>query len=268
METLDPGRAADGRRVLLLAPHSDDEALGPGGSVWSLTQAGARVQPVILAESPGVQGSVPPERRREESRRCCELLGTEPPRFLGTPSEALRDDPLRAAAKLAELVVDAGPFDAVLAPWPLERHPTHRTSLLAGLLAAADAPWVRADADWWGYGAWDALPAAPGVFEIDVTAARKPKTRAVAAHESQMTQRAFGAAMASRDMAQAVFSKITGEEPRKAVERLMDLRPAVALVRAALAGVEGDARVPAARDALVSWVAQWNASWAREMWAD
>ena len=254
--------------MLLLAPHSDDEALGPGGSVCSLAKSGAVVQPVILAESPGVQGSVPPGQRREESRRCCELLGTATPRFLALPSARLRAEPLAAAAELTRLVSDAGPFDAVLAPWPLERHPTHRASLLVGLLAAADADWVRVDADWWGYGAWDALPAVPGVFEVDVSAARKPKTQAVAAHKSQMSMRAFGAAIASRDMAQAVFSQLTGDEPRKAVERLLDMRPAVASVRAALSGLDGAARVSAARDALVSWVAEWNASWAREMWAD
>ncbi|GJM20696.1 MAG: hypothetical protein DHS20C15_06110 [Planctomycetota bacterium] len=268
MESLDPGQSAAGRRVLLLAPHSDDEALGPGGSVACLTRAGARVLPVILARSAGVQGQVPPEQRREESLRCCEILGTDAPLFLDVPSSELRGDPLAAALRLAELVSDSGPFDAVLAPWPLERHPTHRASLLAGVLAAADAAWMNPAADWWGYGAWDALPAAPGVFEIDVTALRKAKTQAVAAHKSQMSMRAFGAAMASRDMAQAVFSKITGDEPRKAVERLMDMRPMIALVRAALDGVQGAARVPAARDALVSWVTAWTANSARELWAD
>lgn len=265
LEALEPGG-----RLLLLAPHCDDEVLGAGGTARLLAARGLSVQPVIAARSPGVRGGAGPETRVAEARAACELLGVEPPLFLDLPSAELRAAPRDAGAGLAALLADAAPLAGVLAPWPFERHDTHRATLLAGLWALHDAApgGARAtdggaalfapDAPWWGYGVWDALPAGPGVREVDITAARAAKTRAAAAHKSQMEGRAFGAAMACRDLAQAVFSRVTGEEPRRAVERLVDLGE--------LARVVSGGESPA--EAVAAWSAGWARSWAQHLWPD
>jgi hypothetical protein len=76
---------------------------------------------------------------------------------------------------------------------------------------------------------------------VDITEARSAKTMAMSAHVSQNRERKLSAAMAARDLAQASFSRITGDEMRKAVERLLDLselgrqRPAPADTAAARA---------------------------------
>lgn len=218
MKRLDPSTLGKAD-VLLVAPHQDDEALGCGGTAHLLVRAGARVQIVIAASGEGgIVGGVSAAQREDESRRCCMVLGTLPPLFLRQPSASLRADPWQAG-KLLEALVGRECCDVMLVPSPLERHETHR----ATLVAAACAGVARRDGRWYGYGVWDAIPAWPGVMEVDITSARSAKTQAIAAHHSQVSGRALAAAMAARDMEQAVFARITGIEERRAVERLMEL---------------------------------------------
>ena len=182
--------------------------------------------------------------------------------FLRLPSPDLRDDPAAAAAALAARV-GAQAFDLVLVPAPLERHPTHTATLLAALLTplAGAAGEAGGRGAWWGYGAWDALPACADVAEIDITDARQAKTRALAAHQSQTGARPLGAGIAGRDMSQAVFSRLTGDEPRKAVERLLALD--------GLAPLDAGARssADAARAAVQAWITARAAAWAAERWS-
>ncbi|HZM00560.1 MAG TPA: PIG-L family deacetylase, partial [Planctomycetota bacterium] len=215
MRRFAPGDWA-GRSVLLVAPHPDDEAFGCGGTAHLLAKAGARVQVVVAGSGHGgVGGAASPDEREDESRRACELLGTLPPVFLRLSSPTLRDDPAAAGRALAA-AVGASPCALVLVPSPLERHRTHQATLLAALCAG-----LPGDGAWWGYGVWDALPAVDDVAEIDVTEARSAKTLAMSAYASQNRVRSLAAAMAARDMAQATFSRFTGDEPRRAVERLL-----------------------------------------------
>jgi LmbE family N-acetylglucosaminyl deacetylase len=218
LKRFDPPAHA-GRRALLIAPHQDDEALGCGGTLHLLASAGAHVHVVVVARGDGgVDGGAGMEQREEESRRCCERLGTRPPVFLRVPSAELREDPLGAGRRLREAVGAERP-ELLFVPSPLERHDTHRATLLAALCADVGAP----DAAWWGWGVWDPIPAVEEAAEVDITEARSAKTLAIAAHASQNRARALAAGMAARDMEQAVFARITGDEPRKAVERLLDL---------------------------------------------
>jgi LmbE family N-acetylglucosaminyl deacetylase len=222
VKSFDPVSCA-AAQVLLVAPHQDDEALGCGGTVHLMARAGAAVHVVIAASGEGgIVGGASMEEREEESRRCCRVLGTAPPQFLRVPSAELKADPWLAGRRLAALMdgpPDARRFDLILVPSPLERHDTHRATLLAALCAGVAAPGTR----WLGYGVWDAVPAWQATLEVDITAARSAKTQAIAAHRSQNSGRALAAAMAARDMEQAVFARITGAEERRAVERLMEL---------------------------------------------
>src|SRR5262245_52774318 len=102
VKALDPA-AWRGRRVLVVAPHQDDEAFGAGGTAHLAAKAGADVHVVIAARGDGgITGSVTPEVREAESIRCCELLGTRPPVFLRLPSARLREDPLGAGRAATE----------------------------------------------------------------------------------------------------------------------------------------------------------------------
>jgi LmbE family N-acetylglucosaminyl deacetylase len=253
--TLDPA-AWSGRQVLVVAPHPDDEAFGAGGTAHLAARAGATVHVVVVARGDGgVDGRSDVAVREEESRRCCELLLTRPPLFLRVPSPELRRDPAAAGRALAA-AVGATRFDVLLVPSPLERHDTHRACLLAALCADVGAP----QAAWWGWGVWSEIPLGPGTVEVDISAARSAKTLAMSAHASQNRGRGLAAGMAARDMSQAALSRITGAEPRKAVERLLDLT-ALAGQRPAPASA-AEARARAAR-----FTAERQAAAAAELWA-
>lgn len=261
MRTFEPAELAD-QDVLLVAPHPDDEALGCGGTVKLLTAAGARVVVVVMARGDGGVDAgatgVAVEDRLDESRRACEILGTQPPVFTHLSSPAIREAPAEAAAALG-LALGGRRFSAVLVPSPLERHATHRACLVAALLADIALKGAR----WLGYGVWDALPAVRDVVEIDITSVRAAKTQAVAAHASQNGPRALAAGMMSRDLAQAVYSRITGEESRKAVERLLELDGLMPLLPDSV--TERDAR--SVRDAIAGWLSERHRNWTEALWA-
>jgi LmbE family N-acetylglucosaminyl deacetylase len=215
--TLDPA-AWTGRCVLVVAPHPDDEAFGAGGTAWLAARAGAQVHVLVAARGDGgVAGGADPAVRERESIRCCELLGARPPVFLRLPSPQLRDDPYAAGRAAAAALGQR--FDVLLVPSPLERHDTHRATLLAALCGDLGTP----QAEWWGWGVWTELPSGPDVVEVDITEARSAKTLAMSAHASELRERPLAAGLAARDMSQAVFARITGAETRKAVERLLNL---------------------------------------------
>ena len=245
-----------GRHVLLVAPHPDDEVIGCGGTVHLLAQAGAHVIVVITARGDGGiggDGAVPADREAE-SQAACSILGTQPPIFLRIPSQRLREDPAAAARELTSRV-GRGVHDLLLVPSPLERHPTHRAALVAALLSGA----ARPDAAWWGYGAWDAIPATADSVEIDTTEARSVRTRALAAHVSQTSCRSLTAGIAGRELDQATFSRLVGSESRRSVERLLDL--------SGLAPLPEDARtVDGARARTVDWLVERSAAWVAERW--
>jgi LmbE family N-acetylglucosaminyl deacetylase len=69
-------------RVLVFAPHPDDEVLGCGGSIAKLTAGGARVHVAYLTSGEQGSGTVPPAElgpaREGEARAAVSLLGVAP----------------------------------------------------------------------------------------------------------------------------------------------------------------------------------------------
>ena len=241
--------------MLIVAPHPDDEVFGAGGTLHLAARAGAQVLPVVLADGHGgVDGQAAAAEREAESRRGCSLLGLAEPLFLRLPSAALRGDPTAAGRALAAACGTR--FDVVVVPSPLERHATHRAALLAALCAGLGDSATA----WWGWGVWEALPLGRRTFEVDITPARAPKALAMSAHASQ-SGRAFAAGMSARDMSQAIFARATGDEPRRAVERLLDLSALGASMPSPCAAALAAQRVS-------DWLAIFFAEWADELWAE
>jgi LmbE family N-acetylglucosaminyl deacetylase len=133
-----PGRCdeVEARRVLVLAPHFDDEILGCGGLLLSLRERGAAVHVVFLTD-----GGHDPEagseeereayrrRRRQEAAAVAQELGGS---FsaLGLPDGGLADLVDRLAEKLHQILLDQQP-ELVLLPSPLEVSRDHRAAFAA-----------------------------------------------------------------------------------------------------------------------------------------
>lgn len=158
-------------RVLVIAPHPDDETIGAGGTMRLLADAGTRVDVVCVTDGEATIGApLPPDevarRRRDEVAAACRLLGAHAPTFLHLPDGGVAGRAEELVALLQQEVDRLSP-DLVMAPWPLDRHPDH--------LAVADAMLdVHADDDveLWSYEAHLPLPPTRVVHTQDVLATK------------------------------------------------------------------------------------------------
>ncbi|GAA4499552.1 PIG-L family deacetylase [Hymenobacter ginsengisoli] len=190
-------------RTVIVIPHPDDEALGCGGLLALLRQAG---QPVAAVQVSDGTMSHPhsvdfsPVARRElryaELRHALAVLNVDEHNvlYLGlpdseVPSEGSAFD--KAAARLADFITEQQ-ADTVLVPWRRDPHPDHRATsrLTAAALASLPQPPRRLEYVVW---AWErAAPAdlpqpheGQG-FRLDIGPVLAQKQRAIAAHRSQL----------------------------------------------------------------------------------
>ncbi len=124
-------------RVLVLAPHMDDETIGCGGAVARHVQAGGSVHVVFLTDgrhgSSKLQGLTGEARRaeemkvvelrKEEARRALDKLGVGSVTFLDVEDGTLQDD--RSVVPRLREVLQARRPQIVYVPCYLEQHPDH-----------------------------------------------------------------------------------------------------------------------------------------------
>lgn len=162
--------------VLCLAPHPDDEAVGPGGTLALLTAAGARVTVVFATDGEATRGSALGREelaaaRRAEAVRSCQILGVAATRFLGLP-----DGDVAAHVDDVVAVIRDVPADAVFVPWFGDGHDDHRAPSDAVVAAS-----LGAGVEVWGYETWTPLPANR---IVDITAVVERKRAAIGAHRT------------------------------------------------------------------------------------
>ena len=166
------------RRLLVLAPHQHDEALGAGGTLLMARAAGARTQVVYLtdgAEKGDESGSV--AVRSKEAADACEWLGAERA-DLGLSN--IRVDPTRAAVeRLASLIHDFQP-DALLVPWLLDGTAKHRMANHLLWLANHGSPLPATEV--WGFQVNNAFD--PNAF-VDITEVAEQKRKLLELYRSQ-----------------------------------------------------------------------------------
>ena len=134
------------RKVVIIAPHPDDETLGCGGTIARLADSDAQVSVLV------VSGGLPPlykrevfETSRREAETAFKILGVSSSAFLEIPATFVRD---LAVAKLNAMISDfirqAG-AEMVFVPFP-DRHIDHRVIFDASIVAcrpsSASAPKV------------------------------------------------------------------------------------------------------------------------------
>lgn len=121
-------------RVLVVAPHPDDEVFGCGGCMRLHTKAGVPVEVVVLTDGGGAGD---PQVRAEESRAGCAALGVPPPQWWGYPDRGLWRDPglINELALRIGAAINSPGNVLVYGPSPWEVHPDHRAA--ARVLAQA-----------------------------------------------------------------------------------------------------------------------------------
>ena len=193
------------RRVLVVAPHPDDESLGCGGLVATLAERGAAFRFVFVTDggaSHPCSRSWPRPRlvagRRAEAAEALRRLGVgaEPRLFLELPDAAipsvLSPEWKSAAARVKTLVLAFQP-DLALLPWRRDPHCDHRASWILASTAIACAgcrPLVLEYAIWLEeLGAPDDYPRRDEAqaIQFDISRAISLKRAAIAAHTTQTT---------------------------------------------------------------------------------
>jgi len=187
-------------RVLVLAPHPDDEVIGPGGTLLLHVAAGDPVFALFLTS--GVHGDNRGRYteadyialRRREAAAAAAVLGLSGTEFWDYPDNMVvtRGDLAAVTARLRDLVVRLAP-DVIYAPHPGELHGDHHFTALAAQAAvgelaravaagAAPAGLARPPA-LLGYEVWS--PLEPD-WVVDTAAVHQRKLDAVRCYKSQL----------------------------------------------------------------------------------
>jgi N-acetylglucosamine malate deacetylase 1 len=126
---------APGRRVLIVAPHYDDEVLGVGGTMARLAAEGNRVSVVVVTRGYPPEFVEEVERQTEEEASAAHrLLGVTESIFLGLPAAGLDTIEHRELnAKLGEVVTRLRP-EVVFVPFCGDIHLDHQHVFLSSLV--------------------------------------------------------------------------------------------------------------------------------------
>lgn len=132
------------RRLVVVAPHPDDETLGMGATIAHLAAAGVDVQVVSVSDGgaahPGataLQRTRLQTTRRHELRRAAGALGIPPPLPLGLPDGEVADHEDSLTEELAGVLGAAGPDTWCAATWRGDGHPDHEAVGRAAAAACA-----------------------------------------------------------------------------------------------------------------------------------
>ncbi len=181
-------------RIVVLAPHMDDETLGCGGTIARHVQAGAQVTVIFLTDGrhggPSCAGMTGPERdskqreiidiRKREAQRAGKVLGVQSIVFLDAEDMRLNVD--TRVPRLLQGILGRLQPDCVYLPSFLEQHPDHRAATSVLLAAVAG---TRLEFECRGYEVWTLL--FPNcVIKIDATI--ELKKEAIACYRSQLEQ--------------------------------------------------------------------------------
>ena len=181
-------------RVLVLAPHMDDETIGCGGTLALHAQRGAHITVAFLTDGAAgdseintLKGAEREHRRRAligvrraEAQAALALLGVQDLRFLDG-----RDGELAGCTSvigsLRALLRDCAP-QLVYLPWFLEQHRDH--AAVSKLLLAAFDP-ATTSFQCMAYEVW--TPLFPNCF-VDIGATVELKRTALSQYRSQLAQ--------------------------------------------------------------------------------
>ena len=181
-----------GERLLVLAPHPDDEVIGCGGLVAQHMAQRRAVRVIVAtdgaeAEPSAVDRDGYRRQREDESRRALAILGDADVHFLRFADRALDN---AVAEPLREHLLAFRP-DLICVPSPVEIHPDHLA------LSRAFCELVQRDATLFA----DLAIARVAFYEVsqplrpntlvDITDVAERKYRAIAAHTSQVAIRDY-----------------------------------------------------------------------------
>ncbi|MHA1423769.1 MAG: PIG-L deacetylase family protein [Candidatus Thorarchaeota archaeon] len=115
-------------KILILAPHPDDEVLGVGGTIAKHSHQGDEVAVTVVSEGVSAQYTDPKMKnvRRKACKDACHLLGVETINFYDLPDAKLMDVGIVEITKVINESIQAFKPDIIYAPHISELHMDHR----------------------------------------------------------------------------------------------------------------------------------------------
>ena len=169
-----------GKRILVLAPHPDDDVFGAGGTLLKSVQGGAKIKAICVTTGEKEDTRDTVRVREEEARRASEALGAEI-EFWRYPTRMWRVDE-KIANRLRTAVANWNPVTIVL-PFLADDHEDHRRTSELFYRTFRDAP---PQGEVWAYQVYSTV--LPNVL-VDITDVMEEKLRLVRMHQSQMAHR-------------------------------------------------------------------------------
>lgn len=172
-------------RVVVVAPHPDDEVIGCGGTVCIHTERGDRVVAVFLTSGELGLKHLPRDQawqiREQEAANAATVLGLADVSFLRRPDWRMNEDIAGAARDLAPIIDREHP-QIVYVPHANDAHPDHAVSLAIVSSAlqqrSIEPPTLLAYETWTPLAEYDRVE--------DITAVMRRKMRALRCHRSQI----------------------------------------------------------------------------------
>lgn len=174
------------QKVLVIAPHPDDESIGCGGMIRLHVEGGDPIRLVVLTSGEDGLARESKERaqaiREAEARAAARVLGVHRLDFLRLPDRGLAECIPVAAADLVDILAGDPPH-VIYLPHPADAHPDHEAAYpivkaaLAGIRSIGQAE-LR------GYEVWTPMPLHSWV--ADISAVMDTKLRAILCYRSQL----------------------------------------------------------------------------------
>lgn len=181
-------------KVLIIAPHADDEAFGCGGMMAKMAARGAAVELLVYAvggiHHRHLNAEATFDTRMAELDASCRILGVQKYSVL-YPGMDMQLDTIPQLDMVGKLdkILDQGQYDRIFYPYPSHNHDhaaVHRACVAALRPGARyPGPNLIAMCDYI-YSAWSLALASGGRMYVDITETIETKCEAIRAYASQL----------------------------------------------------------------------------------
>jgi LmbE family N-acetylglucosaminyl deacetylase len=177
-----PSSIPEAQRILVFAPHADDEVFGCGGVLALHALSNGQVHVIIATDGAARQDSA--QLRLKESETAARVLGIPAPTCWHLPDRELRFNEDLITRILAE--IERLNPQLIYAPWPGEVHPDHHALAMASMEAVRRVGLARVKLALFEVG----IPLTP-THLVDITPVWQRKQEAMRCFESQLTHQAY-----------------------------------------------------------------------------
>ncbi len=183
-------------RILVVAAHPDDEALGCGATMARYAAGGTPIEVLFLTDGVGARRAQDEQvlERRTRSEQACSVLGIQPPRFSDFPDNQMDSVPLLEVVQVVEKMISEFAPSVIYTHHGGDLNVDHRVCHHAVLTACRPQPnatvrsiygfEVPSSTEW----ASEALPEFRPARFVDVSSWTHAKTAALAAYGDEIRE--------------------------------------------------------------------------------